>query len=141
MKHHLSYDDLMNKPVFDVRDHPFGGFYPIERDVEANAIINELIAKFGKPSCGRNRATFKLHNHVFKFPINDNGEEDNLWEATHPSFDCAKTRLVKYRGFCCVMAEYIEQVDWKDMPEWAKWTDGAGRSRSGAIKIYDFGVN
>lgn len=130
----------MDRPVFDVCEHPFGGFATQELNLEANVIINELIAKYGKPSCGRNRATFTLRNFVFKFPINENGQADNHWEATHPSHDCAKTRAVMYRGFCCAMAEYIEPVGWEELPEWARWSDGAGRSRDGSIKIYDFGV-
>jgi hypothetical protein len=136
----LSYDELMDRPVFDVCEHPFGGFATEEKNIAANKILNELIAKFGKPSCGRNRATFRLHSHVFKFPINEYGESDNHWEATHPSDDCAKSRGVTYRNFCCVMAEYIEPVGWKELPEWAQWSDGAGRSRNGSIKIYDFGI-
>ena len=142
---HLTYDELINQERFDIEQWLFGGFYDEGRTEQANKILNELIAKYGPPSCGRNRATFRLKNHVFKFPMNDNGEADNDWEGSVSATDdaeyCyAKSRWIKYRGFICVMAEIIEEVPYDELPDWAKWSDGAGRCKKGFIKIYDYGI-
>lgn len=118
------------------------------RDMRAQIAVSDLAKRYPILGHGLYRAAFKIGKHVFKFPLNEGGEYCNDGEGSirHPWF--AKGRYISFRGFICVMQEFVEPCSgdelWKlrRLPEydWFGCIDGeqVGFARNGAIKAYDF---
>lgn len=124
----------------------FAGFIDEGRTEKAEAILKRLTAKYGEPSCGKDRAAFISKHCVLKFPINDCGEMANDWEGSLISDTTAKGKWLEIDGFVCVMQEKLVEVDWSvneysDFPDWVGCIDcgQVGYDRRGRLKAYDFG--
>lgn len=131
----------------------FDTFESDERCKDADKIINELKDQYECIGLGRNRIVFKMRsgNYVLKFPLGCNGESDNDWEGsvvTNKNHDLndgsvitPKTRWLSYKGFICVLMEYIdENID--EYPEWSASVDcqQVGVNKKGQILAFDFGL-
>lgn len=122
----------MEKHVFllgscNLNDYLHGGFEVEYRDLFASIVLKKLILKYGRPNCGRNRATFISKKFVLKFPLNDHGEIDNINEYNFKNPNVAKSKLIKINEFSCLMQEKLSIIsDIKNFdifPEWIKLID------------------
>ena len=130
-------------------------------DVKKNNYAKKEIAKLSKKyeilGTGRNRATFKLRsgNYVLKFPLCEAGEGDNDWESSIVSnksedseeIKYPKTKYITIGGFVCVIMEMVVELDpeqyWFLKEDWFLSVDGGqvGKTRSGHVVAYDYGLN
>lgn len=132
----------------------FDAFETKERALLADQIIENLKSKYECLGVGRHRIVFKLKssNYVIKFPLGCSGEADNDWEGSlvtnKNSFmsdtnrvRTPKTKWINYKGFVCVIMEYLDE-NVTEKPEWAgKVDDGQiGTNKKGQILAFDFGV-
>lgn len=113
----------------------------------AEAILARLIAKYGEPICGRNRAAFMSKHCVIKFPLNDNGICDNDWEGSCSAPYLAKGRWIQIDGFTCVIQERLTEIpadefSYESLPDWVGSIDGGqvGYDKKNRLKAYDFGI-
>lgn len=109
----------------------------------AKIVLNRLMAKYGEPSCGKNRATFIGKNFVIKFPRSDSGINDNCIESSYSDDTTAKSRGFILDGFLCVVQERLvmpTKEQRKSMPSWVDFIDcgQVGFDRKGNLKAYDF---
>lgn len=122
----------------------FAGFMDDAFTQKAQTLINKLVAKYGEPDCGRNRAVFISKFCVIKIPINDNGVLDNDWEASVISDTTAKGRWLEIEGLvCCMQQKLNTEVVYKDLPDWVNSVDcrQVGYDRKGNLRAYDFGIS
>lgn len=120
-------------------------FYSATLDALAIPILTQLEAKYGKPYCGRNRATFFSKHCVIKFPLNLDGLTDNQHEAkrNHSVNYYAKGRAVLLGDFNCVVQEKLTMPKSYDgFPSWVMSIDcgQVGYDCKGQLKAYDFGL-
>lgn len=111
-------------------------------------VVAKLTAKYGEPSCGRNRATFIGKNFVFKVARNGWGEIDNRYEARVKSGEYCKGRIINIGDVSVLVQEKVTPyfkagLKAKDLPSWTDFIDCAqvGFDRKGALKAYDFACN
>lgn len=137
----------------NIEKWPFDTFENDQRGVEADEVINFLKEKYKCIGLGRNRIVFKLKsgNYVLKFPLGCAGEADNDWEGCvvsnkHKDTDqmkTPKTKWIRYKGFICVIMEYIEKTElpYSELPSWCGYTDDkqVGFNKDGILLVYDFG--
>lgn len=123
-------------------------YFESERlDALAIECLTQLEAKYGTPSCGRNRATFISSHCVIKFPLNFDGIADNAWEAaSHEEPYLAKGRPLWIGDFNCVVQERLTMPRFdkhtsRNYPDWVREIDCAqvGYDKKGQLKAYDFG--
>lgn len=130
------------------RNEYFSGFGKDSINYKAQLILFALEKKYGKPSCGRNRACFYSKDRVIKFPLNNHGFGDNDWEGSVSGEEYAKGRCVLIDGFICLVQERLKPwqdcgIKYKDLPDWTGFIDCAqvGYDNKGNLKAYDFGRN
>lgn len=109
----------------------------------AKAVLTRLIAKYGEPSCGRNRAAFISKHFVIKFPRSDSGIHDNCVESSYSDETTAKSRGFILDGFLCVIQERLvmpTKEQRKELPAWTDFIDcrQVGYDKKGNVKAYDF---
>lgn len=111
-------------------------------------VVAKLIAKYGEPSCGRNRATFIGKNFVFKVARNVHGEIDNWYEGRVKSEEYCKGRIIKMGEVSVLVQEKVKPyfecgLTYKQLPSWVDFIDCAqvGFDRKGVLKAYDFACN
>jgi hypothetical protein len=128
----------------NLKDYLHGGFNNNQKDSNASIVLKKLIKKYGIPECGRNRATFISKNYVIKFPLNEDGENNNLSESNFKSKITAKSKFLNISGFYCTIQERLKNleypVDFEKLPQWTKKIDSGqvGFDKNGNIKAYDF---
>lgn len=106
-------------------------------------VLKILKKKYGKPSCGRNRACFYSKHCVIKFPLNMNGVIDNKWEASYKDSTCAKGKIVIFKGVELLIQEKLSYPkNFKNLPDWVDFVDcmQVGYDKRGNLKAYDFGI-
>jgi hypothetical protein len=132
-------------------------FYDVKKNKKAKKIIESLYKKYEVVGFGRNRITFKLRsgNYVIKFPLSEAGEGDNDWEGSVVSnkkedsedIKYPKTRYLTIEGFVCVIMEIVKELEieeyWFLKEDWFGSVDGGqvGKTRSGHVVAYDYGIN
>lgn len=133
----------------------FDCFETRKRGIEADAIIKQLREKYTFLGLGRERIVFRLKsgNYVLKFPLGCSGERANDWEGSvitnknkvglrKDIVITPKTRWVNYKGFVCVIMEYVnEEIEREEYPDWSGSVDDGqvGKNRDGKIVAFDFG--
>lgn len=128
----------------NLNDYLHGGFDNELRDSQASIVLGKLIKKYGIPHCGRNRATFMSKKFVIKFPLNDDGENNNSVEAMFFSENTAKGKLLIIAGFTCILQERLRVLNNDEssfeLPQWVSNIDSkqVGYDLDGNIKAYDF---
>lgn len=131
----------------NLNDYLCGGFDEGSRDDKASYVLGRLMEKYGVPKCGRNRATFIGKFVVIKFPLNDDGEDNNLMESEFISKNTARGKLLDIDGFRCVVQEKVNALEYplncELYPDWVKVIDSCqvGYTLKGVLKAYDFADN
>lgn len=119
-------------------------FHCEKLDRLAIELLSKLEKKYGKPSCGRNRAAFISKHCVIKFPLNFDGLTDNQYETRvdHEVNYYAKGKQVLLGDFNCVVQEKLRMPKNHDnLPSWVNCIDcgQVGYDSKGMLKAYDFG--
>jgi hypothetical protein len=114
-------------------------------------ICDRLKKLYGSPICGRNRATFIIHDYVIKCPINESGIHDNYNEAEIykqygnseiAPFPLAKCHLLTTNDIPMVLMEKVEIKPFDEA--WPRWVDfvdcqQVGYNKNGLLVAYDYG--
>lgn len=111
---------------------------------ELNALNEYYEHRFLYIGRGRNRIAYSISkNYIIKIPINQNGIDDNWYEATcfrkgNKNYPYARCRM--FGDFILVMEKLNLNVI--ALPEWAKYIDCAqiGYDLRGKLKVYDYGI-
>lgn len=129
------------------------------KNINAKKELKRLIEKYEIMGSGRNRIVFKLKsgNFVLKFPLCESGEGDNDWEGSivsnkrehNDEIKYPQTRYIIINGFVCVVMEIVDDLSkdpeeyWFLKEDWFDSVDGGqvGRTKSGHIVAYDYGLN
>ena len=127
----------------NLNDYLTGGFNDAARDVEASKALQLLIDKYGIPECGTNRLGFISTFIVIKFPLNDDGERENISESSIQSTITAKTKIIDYFGFKIALQEKLNILPIKEQYSWIKLVDNeqVGYSKKLKLKAFDFANN
>lgn len=127
----------------DLNDYLTGGFTDFSRDSKASIVLEKLINKYGIPECGTNRLGFISKYIVIKFPLNEKGEYENIFESTFKSPITAKTKLIYYLGFKIAIQEKLILSPIKEEYAWINLVDNrqVGYSKKLQLKAFDFANN
>lgn len=112
---------------------------------ELNALNEYYEHRFLYIGRGRNRIAYSISkNYIIKIPINQNGIDDNWYEATcfrkgNKNYPYARCRMCG--DFVLIMEKLDLKINKKYLPDWVKWVDCAqvGYDSRGILKIYDYG--